>query len=110
MDITQSPRSIDLQSRIQAFMVDHLYPIERDLYMAAERLGPWAVYPHIEDLKERARAEGLWNLFLPAGHSEQGLSNVEYAPLCAVMGRSLFAPEIFNCSAPDTGNMAVTSA
>lgn len=105
MDITQSPRSIDLQSRIQAFMVDHLYPIERDLYMAAERLGPWAVYPHIEDLKERARAEGLWNLFLPAGHSEQGLSNVEYAPLCAVMGRSLFAPEIFNCSAPDTGNM-----
>ena len=59
MDITQSPRSIDLQSRIQAFMVDHLYPIERDLYMAAERLGPWAVYPHIEDLKERARAEGL---------------------------------------------------
>lgn len=105
MDITQSPRSIDLQSRIQAFMVDHLYPIERDLYMAAERLGPWAVYPHIEDLKERARAEGLWNLFLPAGHSEEGLSNVEYAPLCAVMGRSLFAPEIFNCSAPDTGNM-----
>jgi acyl-CoA dehydrogenase len=105
VDITQSPRSIDLQSRIQAFMVDHLYPIERDLYMAAERLGPWAVYPHIEDLKERARAEGLWNLFLPAGHSEEGLSNVEYAPLCAVMGRSLFAPEIFNCSAPDTGNM-----
>ena len=105
MDITQSPRSIDLQSRIQAFMVDHLYPIERDLYMAAERLGPWAVYPHIEDLKERARAEGLWNLFLPAGHSEEGLSNVEYALLCAVMGRSLFAPEIFNCSAPDTGNM-----
>ncbi len=105
MDITQSPRSIDLQSRIQAFMVDHLYPIERDLYMAAERLGPWAVYPHIEDLKERARAEGLWNLFLPVGHSEEGLSNVEYAPLCAVMGRSLFAPEIFNCSAPDTGNM-----
>jgi acyl-CoA dehydrogenase len=105
VDITQSPRSIDLQSRIQAFMVDHLYPIERDLYMAAERLGPWAVYPHIEDLKERARAEGLWNLFLPVGHSEEGLSNVEYAPLCAVMGRSLFAPEIFNCSAPDTGNM-----
>jgi acyl-CoA dehydrogenase len=105
VDITQSPRSIDLQSRIQAFMVDHLYPIERDLYMAAERLGPWAVYPHIEDLKKRARAEGLWNLFLPAGHSEEGLSNVEYAPLCAVMGRSLFAPEIFNCSAPDTGNM-----
>lgn len=105
MDITQSPRSQDLQRRLQAFMIEHLYPIERDLYLAAERMGPWSVYPHIEELKERARAEGLWNLFLPAAHSPDGLSNVEYAPLCAVMGRSLFAPEIFNCSAPDTGNM-----
>lgn len=105
MDITQSPRSIDLQRRLQAFMVEHLYPIERDLYVAAERLGPWSVYPHIEELKASARAEGLWNLFLPASHSAEGLSNVDYAPLCAVMGRSLFAPEIFNCSAPDTGNM-----
>ncbi|MFW2854535.1 acyl-CoA dehydrogenase family protein [Sphingomonas sp. TX0543] len=105
MDITQSARSSDLQHRLQAFMAEHLYPIERDLYLTAERLGPWATYPQIDDLKARARAEGLWNLFLPLSHGSSGLSNVEYAPLCAVMGRSLFAPEIFNCSAPDTGNM-----
>lgn len=105
MDISQSARSLGLQTRLQAFMSDHIYPIERELYLAAERLGPWGVYPHIEDLKARARAEGLWNLFLPAAHDADGLSNVEYAPLCAVMGRSLFAPEIFNCAAPDTGNM-----
>ena len=105
MDITQSARSVVLQHRLQDFMAAHLYPVERELYLAAERLGPWAIYPHIEDLKARARAEGLWNLFLPASHDASGLSNVEYAPLCAAMGRSLFAPEIFNCSAPDTGNM-----
>jgi alkylation response protein AidB-like acyl-CoA dehydrogenase len=105
VDITQSARSVVLQHRLQDFMAAHLYPVERELYLAAERLGPWAIYPHIEDLKARARAEGLWNLFLPASHDASGLSNVEYAPLCAAMGRSLFAPEIFNCSAPDTGNM-----
>jgi len=105
VDITQSARSLALQRRLEEFLAEHLYPIERELYLAAERLGPWAIYPHIEDLKARARAEGLWNLFLPAAHDANGLSNVDYAPLCAVMGRSLFAPEIFNCSAPDTGNM-----
>ena len=105
MDITQSARSLALQRRLEEFLAEHLYPIERELYLAAERLGPWAIYPHIEDLKARARAEGLWNLFLPAAHDANGLSNVDYAPLCAMMGRSLFAPEIFNCSAPDTGNM-----
>lgn len=105
MDITQSARSLALEEQLRAFMAKHIYPIERDLYLAAERLGPWALYPHIEDLKARARSEGLWNLFLPASHAAGGLTNVEYAPLCAVMGRSLFAPEIFNCSAPDTGNM-----
>ena len=105
MDITQSPQSQDMQRRIEAFMSEHLYPIERDLYLAAERLGPWETYPGIDDLKALARSEGLWNLFLPKSHGHAGLSNVDYAPLCAVMGRSLFAPEIFNCSAPDTGNM-----
>ncbi|MCB1467045.1 MAG: acyl-CoA dehydrogenase family protein [Sphingomonadaceae bacterium] len=105
MNITQSPRSADLRHRLQAFMAEHLYPIEQELYLAAERLGPWEIYPYIDDLKQRARAEGLWNLFLPAAHGPDGLSNVEYAPLCEQMGRSLFAPEIFNCSAPDTGNM-----
>ena len=94
MDITQSARSLALQRRLEKFLAEHLYPIERELYLAAERLGPWAIYPHIEDLKARARAEGLWNLFLPAAHDANGLSNVDYAPLCAMMGRSLFAPEI----------------
>lgn len=105
MDITQSPASRETQRRLEAFMATHIYPVEQSLYLTAERLGPWAVYPEIEKLKELAKAEGLWNLFLPAGHGQDGMSNVDYAPLCAVMGRSLFAPEIFNCSAPDTGNM-----
>ncbi|KEO86872.1 acyl-CoA dehydrogenase [Erythrobacter sp. JL475] len=105
MDITQSARSRALEQQLQTFMAAHIYPIERELYLAAERLGPWAIYPHIEDLKTRAKSEGLWNLFLPETHVAGGLTNVEYAPLCAVMGRSLFAPEVFNCSAPDTGNM-----
>ena len=60
MDITQSARSLALQRRLEKFLAEHLYPIERELYLAAERLGPWAIYPHIEDLKARARAEGLW--------------------------------------------------
>ncbi|MCB1739646.1 MAG: acyl-CoA dehydrogenase family protein [Gammaproteobacteria bacterium] len=106
MDLTQSERSRALQSRLEVFMAEHIYPNERRFYLEAERLGPWAVYPIVETLKARARAEGLWNLWMPAAHMDSGgLSNLEYAPLCAIMGRSLFAPEVFNCSAPDTGNM-----
>src|ERR1700680_656312 len=84
-------------------MADHIYPNERRFYQEAERLGPWAVLPVVEELKPIARAAGLWNLFLPA--AEGGLTNLEYAPLCEIMGRSHLAPEVFNCSAPDTGNM-----
>ena len=106
MDLTQSSRSRDLQARLEAFMASHVYPDERRFYLQAERLGPWEIYPVVEELKARAKADGLWNLWLPAAHSaEHGLTNLEYAPLCEIMGRSLFAPEIFNCSAPDTGNM-----
>jgi alkylation response protein AidB-like acyl-CoA dehydrogenase len=83
----------------------YIYPNERRFFLEAERMGPWAIYPVIEELKPIARAEGLWNLFLPAMHAPDGLTNVEYAPLCEIMGRSLLAPEVFNCSAPDTGNM-----
>ena len=104
MDITQSERSQELAARLQRFMVEHIYPNERRYYQEAERLGPWAVHPVVEELKPRAQQAGLWNLFLPA-HEEGGLTNLEYAPLCEIMGRSHLAPEIFNCSAPDTGNM-----
>lgn len=104
MDITQSERSQELAARLQRFMVEHIYPNERRYYQEAERLGPWAVHPVVEELKPRAQQAGLWNLFLPA-HEEGGLTNLEYAPLCEIMGRSHLAPEVFNCSAPDTGNM-----
>ena len=103
MDISQSAKSADLGNRIRDFMADHIYPNERRFYQEAERLGPWAVLPVVEELKPLARGAGLWNLFLPA--EADGLSNLEYAPLCEIMGRSHLAPEVFNCSAPDTGNM-----
>ena len=100
-----SERSKGLAERLTAFMARHIYPNEQRYFLEAERLGPWAIYPIIDELKPLARTAGLWNLFLPEKESGQGLSNVDYAPLCEIMGRSLFAPEVFNCSAPDTGNM-----
>src|ERR1700723_4380693 len=105
MDISQGARSAELAVRIRGFMAEHIYPNERRFYQEAERLGPWAVYPVVEELKSIAKAAELWNLFLSAQHSEGGLTNLEYAPLCEIMGRSHLAPEVFNCSAPDTGNM-----
>lgn len=102
-----SPRVEALRQRISDFMEEHVYPNERRFYQEAEKLGPWAVYPVVEELKPKARAAGLWNLFLPASEHGAGLTNLEYAPLCEVMGRSHLAPEVFNCSAPDTGNMEV---
>lgn len=102
----------DLAQRLKSFMARHIYPNEARYYAEAERLGPWGVYPVVEELKPLARAEGLWNLFLPPdardmGAPENGLTNLQYAPLCEIMGRSLMAPEVFNCAAPDTGNMEV---
>ncbi|WP_088280017.1 acyl-CoA dehydrogenase family protein [Ideonella sp. A 288] len=97
----------DLQRRLAAFMDEHIYPNEPRHANEAESLGPWQVHPVIEELKPKARAAGLWNLFLPESGHGAGLSNLEYAPLCEIMGRSFLAPEVFNCSAPDTGNMEV---
>ncbi|WP_225783296.1 acyl-CoA dehydrogenase family protein [Xenophilus sp. Marseille-Q4582] len=107
MAFEPSPRVVDLQQRLHAFMEAHIYPNEGRYVQEAETLGPWKVLPVIEELKPLARAAGLWNLFLPESGHGAGLSNLDYAPLCEVMGRSLMAPEVFNCSAPDTGNMEV---
>lgn len=102
-----SPKVQDLRLCLQNFMEKYIYPNEARFYKEAEDLGPWSVYPIVEELKPKARAEGLWNLFLPDSDHGAGLTNLEYAPLCEIMGRSHLAPEVFNCSAPDTGNMEV---
>jgi acyl-CoA dehydrogenase len=95
-----------LQHRLQAFMEEHVYPNEQRFEdeVARERWKPTKI---VEELKVKARAAGLWNLFLPDDENGAGLTNLEYAPLCEIMGRSHIAPEAFNCSAPDTGNMEV---
>ncbi|MCC5863225.1 MAG: acyl-CoA dehydrogenase family protein [Gammaproteobacteria bacterium] len=102
-----SARSLEFQARVQAFMDAHIYPNEQRHFEEAERLGPWEVLPVVEELKPLAREAGLWNLFLSDPERGAGLGNLEYAPICELMGRSPLAPEVFNCSAPDTGNMEV---
>src|SRR5215813_7157213 len=101
-----SPRTKELAAGITAFMEEHVYPaepvFERQLNAAADR---WNEFPVMTELKAKARAAGLWNLFLPKRHFPGALTNLEYAPLCEIMGRSPIGPEPFNCSAPDTGNM-----
>jgi acyl-CoA dehydrogenase len=106
MNFEHSSKVKDLQQRLNAFMDEHIYPNEARYYaeIAANRWQPVGV---IEELKPKARAAGLWNLFLPESDQGAGLTNLEYAPLCEIMGRSAMAPEVFNCSAPDTGNMEV---
>lgn len=106
MDFAYSPRVREWQARLQAFMDAHVYPNER-LYYEQIAQNRWQPVPVVEVLKVRARTEGLWNLFLPESDHGAGLTNLEYAPLCEIMGRVTFAPEVFNCSAPDTGNMEV---
>jgi acyl-CoA dehydrogenase len=113
MHFEHSPKVKDLQRRFVAFMREHIYPNESTYHRQISSRGVddwknWKPVPIIEELKPKARAEGLWNLFLPESQYGAGLTNVEYAPLCEVMGRAApFAPEVFNCSAPDTGNMEV---
>ena len=109
MDFSYSPKVVDLQQRLTAFMDEHIYPAEAVYHAEVEanrRAGnAWQPTRVMEDLKAKARAAGLWNLFLPESQYGAGLTNLEYAPLCEIMGRSHVAPEAFNCSAPDTGNM-----
>ncbi|MCX0275225.1 acyl-CoA dehydrogenase family protein [Nocardia zapadnayensis] len=107
MDLRYTDRSRELQQRLSAFMDQHVYPAERAVHQEIERLGPWAVYPTLLDLRGKAKSVGLWNLFRPAAPDGQGLTNMEYAPLAEIMGRVLFGAEVFNCSAPDSGNMEV---
>ena len=96
-----------LQKRLIEFMEEHIYPNEARYHEHTRGPDRWQPVPVIEELKPIARAAGLWNLFLPQSDSGAGLTNLEYAPLCEIMGRSPLAPEVFNCSAPDTGNMEV---
>ncbi len=106
MDFEYSPRVQELRKRLIAFMEEHIYPNDHKWWEHVMGEKRWTPVPIIEELKPKARAAGLWNLFLP--HSRrvpEGLSNLEYAPLCEIMGRISWAPEVFNCSAPDTGNM-----
>ncbi|MTW13750.1 acyl-CoA dehydrogenase [Pseudoduganella eburnea] len=111
MDFDYSPRTKELQARLLAFMEQHIYPNEKAFHEEVERNGRdkgnrWIPTELIERLKPLAREQGLWNLFLPrSSRAPEGLSNLDYAPLCEIMGRVPWAAEVFNCSAPDTGNM-----
>ncbi len=107
MQFDFSPKIKDLQKRLTAFMDEHIYPNEKLFEQQVNTGDRWKVIPIIEELKPKAREAGLWNLFLPESDRGAGLTNLEYAPLCEIMGRSVFAAEVFNCSAPDTGNMEV---
>ena len=103
-----TPRAAQLAERVTAFMAAHIYPNEATFEREVADGDRWQPTRIVESLKARARADGLWNLFLPQSEFGAGLTNLEYAPLCEIMGRSpAFAPEVFNCSAPDTGNMEV---
>ena len=106
MNFEFSQKTKELQRRLRAFMDEQIYPNERRFEEEIER-ERWKPTRVIEELKLKARAAGLWNLFLPNDESGAGLTNLEYAPLCEIMGRSVMAAEVFNCSAPDTGNMEV---
>ena len=108
MDFNHTQKVVDLMDRLNAFMDEHIYPNEeayREHFKTTDNL--WKSPPLMDDLKEKAKNAGLWNLFLPESEHGAGLTNLEYAPLAEIMGRVFFASEVFNCNAPDTGNMEV---
>ncbi len=107
MNFDYSPKTQELIARVKDFMDAHIYPNEPRYFRELEAGTPLDTPALIEELKPKAKAAGLWNLFLPESEHGKGLTNLEYAPLCEIMGRAHWAPEVFNCSAPDTGNMEV---
>jgi acyl-CoA dehydrogenase len=122
MDFSPSPRAVELADLVGRFVLEEIEPVQADYHRDVEQArlaGGWAESPIMADLRRKARAQGLWNLFLPAGHDQPwaeqfgthggaGLTNTDYAPLAELMGRATFlAPYVFNCNAPDTGNMEV---
>ena len=108
MDFAPTPRGADYIKRVRHFLDTEISPIEEDYHRELQaQANPWVVLPIIDELKAKTKEAGLWNLFLPDADHGPGLSNAEYAPLAEIMGRSFIAPEIFNCNAPDTGNMEV---
>ena len=104
MNFNNSPKSLECQEKISAFMDENIYPNEKRYHEEIVEGDRWKPIDLIEELKEKAKVEGLWNLFLP---DISGLSNLEYAPLAEIMGHVFWSAEVFNCSAPDTGNMEV---
>ncbi len=107
MNFDYSNKAKTLRDKVSLFMSEHVYPNEQEMLAQLDKDDRWQPIEMVESLKAKARSEGLWNLFLPSSEYGAGLTNLEYAPSCEEMGRSTFASEIFNCSAPDTGNMEV---
>lgn len=107
MNFEYSPKVVDLKHRLEQFMREFVYPNEEEYFAQVASGNRFQPVPVMEELKDRARKTEFWNIWLPDSDHGQGLKNLEYAPLCEVMGRSPIAPEVFNCSAPDTGNMEV---
>ena len=108
MDFTLSPKVVQLQKRVSDFMNEHVYPIEKRVEDEMNVPGKEHTEPEIlKEVRKRAKAEGLWNLFMPDEHYGKGLNVAEYAPLCELMGRSQIGARAFNCMAPDTGNMEI---
>jgi len=107
MNFSHSPKVQALQKKLTQFMEQHVYPNARRYKEEVNAGDRWQAPALIEELKQKARAQELWNLFLPHSSHGAGLTNLEYAPLCEIMGRVHWASEVFNCSAPDTGNMEV---
>ena len=107
MNFEFSNKVTELQNKLTNFMNENVFKNEEVFEDQLNKNGRWTIPPILEELKEKAKKEGLWNLFLPESELGAGLKNIEYAPLCEIMGRSPIGAEIFNCSAPDTGNMEV---